>query len=104
MRKNTYYKTVTTKQSVFARKYVLNQNVALLQVQVRQKTDQRKTLFYLEQLLIKYEATRQCTGIKPSHEGLDFYFGAESGRLTKKLGSVNRTPDHGFSIIRLSFR
>jgi len=59
-------------------------------VQVRQKTDQRKTLFYLEQLLIKYEATRQCTGIKPSHEGLDFYFGAESGarKLVEFLQSV----------------
>jgi nonsense-mediated mRNA decay protein 3 len=34
-------------------------------VQVRQKIPQKKTLFYLEQLLIKYEATKDCIGIKP---------------------------------------
>ena len=47
--------------------------------QVRQKGGQRKTLFYLEQLLIKYEATRECSAIKPNAEGLDFFFGSESG-------------------------
>lgn len=47
-------------------------------VQVRQKTKQRKTLFFLEQLLIKYNATKDCVGIKPHHEGLDFYFATES--------------------------
>ena len=47
-------------------------------VQVRQKTKQRKTLFFLEQLLIKYNATRDCVGIKPHHEGLDFFFSTES--------------------------
>jgi len=46
-------------------------------VQVRQKTKQRKTLFFLEQLLIKYNATKDCVGIKPNHEGLDFYFSSE---------------------------
>jgi len=46
-------------------------------VQVRQKTKQRKTLFFLEQLLIKYNATKDCVGIKPNHEGLDFYFASE---------------------------
>jgi len=52
-------------------------------VQVRQKTQQRKTLFYVEQLLIKYGATKDCVGIKPHHEGLDFYFATESN--AKKL-------------------
>ena len=47
-------------------------------VQVRQKTKQRKTLFFLEQLLIKYNATKDCVGIKPHHEGLDFFFSTES--------------------------
>jgi len=47
-------------------------------VQVRQKTRQRKTLFFLEQLLIKYNATKECVGIKSHHEGLDFFFGTES--------------------------
>ena len=46
--------------------------------QVRQKTKQRKTLFFLEQLLIKYNATKDCVGIKPHHEGLDFFFSTES--------------------------
>ena len=59
-------------------------------VQVRQKGGQRKTLFYLEQLLIKYEATRQCSAIKPNAEGLDFFFGSESGarKLVEFLSSV----------------
>ena len=45
---------------------------------MRQKTKQRKTLFFLEQLLIKYNATKDCVGIKPHHEGLDFFFSTES--------------------------
>lgn len=52
-------------------------------VQIRQKTKQRKTLFYVEQLLLKYGATKDCVGIKPNHEGLDFYFATESN--AKKL-------------------
>ena len=35
-----------------------------LQVQLRQKTDQKKTLYYVEQLLIKYDATKECSAIK----------------------------------------
>jgi len=59
-------------------------------VQVRQKGGQRKTLFYLEQLLIKYEATRECSAIQPNAEGLDFFFGSESGarKLVEFLSSV----------------
>jgi len=48
-------------------------------VQLRQKTDQKKTLYFVEQLLIKYDATKECSAIKPVGDGLDFYFGAESG-------------------------
>ena len=33
-------------------------------VQLRQKTDQKKTLYYVEQLLIKYDATKECSAIK----------------------------------------
>jgi len=51
-------------------------------VQVRQKTQQRKTLFYVEQLLIKYGATKDCVGLKPNHEGLDFFFATESNAKT----------------------
>ena len=31
---------------------------------MRQKTDQKKTLYYVEQLLIKYDATKECSAIK----------------------------------------
>lgn len=59
-------------------------------VQVRQKGGQRKTLFYLEQILIKYEATRECSAIQPNAEGLDFFFGSSSGarKLTEFLSST----------------
>jgi len=49
-------------------------------VQVRQKTSQRKTLYFLEQILLKYNATKDCVGIKANQDkadGLDFYFGFE---------------------------
>ena len=36
-------------------------------VQVRQKTSQRKTLYFLEQILLKYNATKDCVGIKTNH-------------------------------------
>ena len=36
----------------------------MFQVQLRQKTDQKKTLYYVEQLLIKYDATKECSAIK----------------------------------------
>ena len=34
---------------------------------MRQKTNQKKTLFYLEQILLKYNATKDCVGIKTNH-------------------------------------
>uniref|UniRef100_A0A915JKI9 60S ribosomal export protein NMD3 n=1 Tax=Romanomermis culicivorax TaxID=13658 RepID=A0A915JKI9_ROMCU len=43
-------------------------------VQVRQKCDHKKTLFYLEQLVLKHKAHVNTTGIKPMHGGLDFYY------------------------------
>lgn len=48
-------------------------------VQLRQKAIQKKTLYFVEQLLIKYDATKECSAIKAVGDGLDFYFGAESG-------------------------
>jgi len=59
-------------------------------VQVRQKTDQKKTLYYLEQLLMKYDATKDCSGIKLNHDGLDFFFSSESNaqKLVDFLASV----------------
>ena len=46
-------------------------------VQVRQKTSQRKTLYFLEQILLKYDATKDCVGVQGNHDGLDFFFGFE---------------------------
>jgi len=47
-------------------------------VQVRQNgTKQRKTLYFLEQILLKYDATKDCVGVQGNHEGLDFFFGFE---------------------------
>lgn len=39
----------------------------LLQVQVRQKAINKKTFFYLEQLILKHKAHEQALGIKPIH-------------------------------------
>lgn len=36
-------------------------------VQVRQKSGQRKTLYYLEQMIIKYQAAKECSSIKLVH-------------------------------------
>lgn len=43
-------------------------------VQVRQKVVHKKTLLYLEQLILKHKAHAQCVGIKQVHNGIDFYF------------------------------
>ncbi|CAH0381717.1 unnamed protein product [Bemisia tabaci] len=46
-------------------------------VQVRQKTDSKKTMYYLEQLILKHKAHEQTVGIKPMDGGLDFYYATE---------------------------
>ncbi|RZF49096.1 hypothetical protein LSTR_LSTR008382 [Laodelphax striatellus] len=43
-------------------------------VQLRQKAENKKTFYYLEQLILKYRAHDQTLGIKPIHEGLDFFY------------------------------
>lgn len=43
-------------------------------VQVRQKTEHKKTFFYLEQLILKHKAHQNCLNVKARHDGLDFYF------------------------------
>ncbi|XP_032682118.1 60S ribosomal export protein NMD3 [Odontomachus brunneus] len=47
-------------------------------VQVRQKATNKKTFFYLEQLILKHKAHEQTLGIKPIHEGLDFFYANEA--------------------------
>uniref|UniRef100_A0A0C9R142 60S ribosomal export protein NMD3 n=1 Tax=Fopius arisanus TaxID=64838 RepID=A0A0C9R142_9HYME len=47
-------------------------------VQVRQKAINKKTFYYLEQLILKHKAHEQTLGIKPIHEGLDFFYSNEA--------------------------
>lgn len=43
-------------------------------VQVRQKCDFKKTLFYLEQLVLKHGVHEKATGVKPVSTGIDFFY------------------------------
>ena len=56
----------------------------LFQVQVRQKTDHKKTFYYLEQLILKHKAHESTLGIKPTHEGIDFFY-ANEGQARKMV-------------------
>jgi nonsense-mediated mRNA decay protein 3 len=47
-------------------------------VQVRQKAENKKTFFYLEQLILKHKAHENTLGIKPVHDGLDFFYATEA--------------------------
>lgn len=47
-------------------------------VQVRQRAENKKTFYYLEQLILKHKAHANTLGIKPMHGGLDFYYSSES--------------------------
>ncbi|XP_015118213.1 60S ribosomal export protein NMD3 [Diachasma alloeum] len=47
-------------------------------VQVRQKAINKKTFYYLEQLILKHKAHEQTLGIKPIYEGLDFFYSNEA--------------------------
>ncbi|KAK2962681.1 putative 60S ribosomal export protein NMD3 [Blattamonas nauphoetae] len=43
-------------------------------VQLRQKVDHKRTFLYLEQLIIKHQAQKDCLNIKSFPDGIDFYF------------------------------
>ncbi|OQR75782.1 60S ribosomal export protein NMD3-like [Tropilaelaps mercedesae] len=43
-------------------------------VQCRQKVEHKKTLLYMEQLILKYNAHKDTLNIKAVNEGIDFYF------------------------------
>ncbi|KAJ3641156.1 hypothetical protein Zmor_027673 [Zophobas morio] len=47
-------------------------------VQVRQKGENKKTFFYLEQMILKHKAHSDTLGIKPIHDGLDFFYATEA--------------------------
>jgi len=59
-------------------------------VQVRQKVAHKKTLLYLEQLILKHKAHAHCVAIKQVHNGIDFYFANKSfaQRFVEFLKSV----------------
>lgn len=47
-------------------------------VQIRQKANNKKTLYYLEQMILKHKAHENTLGLKNAPAGLDFYFSAEN--------------------------
>ncbi|XP_037936167.1 60S ribosomal export protein NMD3 [Teleopsis dalmanni] len=47
-------------------------------VQIRQRAENKKTFYYLEQLILKHKAHERTLGIKPIHGGLDFYYANEN--------------------------
>ena len=51
---------------------------------MRQKTDHKKTFYYLEQLILKHKAHETTLGIKPTHEGIDFFY-ANEGQARKMV-------------------
>ncbi|KAF6171419.1 hypothetical protein GIB67_009560 [Kingdonia uniflora] len=50
-------------------------------VQLRQHVGHRRTLFYLEQLIIKHDAAVKATKIKQMEHGIDFFFANRSHGL-----------------------
>ncbi|KAB7501405.1 60S ribosomal export protein NMD3 [Armadillidium nasatum] len=59
-------------------------------IQLRQKTDHKRTFYYLEQLIAKHRVHTQTSNIKAAHGGMDFYFGSEqaSNKMLDFLTSV----------------
>lgn len=47
-------------------------------VQVRQKSQNKKTLYYLEQMILKHKAHENTLGIKTEVAGIDFFFAHEN--------------------------
>ncbi|GMN38641.1 hypothetical protein TIFTF001_007871 [Ficus carica] len=47
-------------------------------VQVRQYVSHRRTLFYLEQMILKHEAAATAVKIKQGDHGIDFFFSSQS--------------------------
>eukprot|EP00179_Madagascaria_erythrocladioides_P017368 CAMPEP_0198335952 /NCGR_PEP_ID=MMETSP1450-20131203/20654_1 /TAXON_ID=753684 ORGANISM="Madagascaria erythrocladiodes, Strain CCMP3234" /NCGR_SAMPLE_ID=MMETSP1450 /ASSEMBLY_ACC=CAM_ASM_001115 /LENGTH=753 /DNA_ID=CAMNT_0044040647 /DNA_START=100 /DNA_END=2359 /DNA_ORIENTATION=- len=58
--------------------------------QVRQRVAHKRTFFWLEQLILKHNAHRDCFFIKETADGLDFYFGnrAKCKQLVSFLQSL----------------
>ncbi|MFH4979643.1 hypothetical protein AB6A40_006352 [Gnathostoma spinigerum] len=65
-------------------------------VQIRQKCEFKKTLFYLEQLVLKHGAHLSSTGVKPVSTGIDFFFAKQQDarKLVDFLMSVLPCRNH----------
>ncbi|XP_052764835.1 60S ribosomal export protein NMD3-like [Mya arenaria] len=59
-------------------------------VQIRQKTEHKKTFFYLEQLILKHKAHWNTVNIKPASDGLDFFYQKKDSakKMVEFLSSV----------------
>ena len=76
-------------------------------VQIRQKVNDKKTFFFLEQLILKHNAHEKVLNVKEVHEGLDFFFKskAHSIRLVDFLQvNITRNTLIKFSFFRLYFQ
>jgi nonsense-mediated mRNA decay protein 3 len=82
--------TKATMEQIFIVEYTINnqmcedchrteaKNYWNASVQVRQKAINKNTFYYLEQLILKHRAHDNTVGIKPIHDGIDFFYNSES--------------------------
>ncbi|VDD81768.1 unnamed protein product [Mesocestoides corti] len=50
-------------------------------VQIRQKVDHKRTLYYLEQLLLRKSAPRKYSSVKQAKGGMDFFFSSRANAV-----------------------
>lgn len=60
-------------------------------IQIRQKVSHKRTFFYLEQLILKYNAHVDTVSIKESRDGIDFYYAQKNhaGKMLDFLSAVS---------------
>ncbi|TGZ83170.1 NMD3-domain-containing protein [Ascodesmis nigricans] len=65
-------------------------------VQVRQKVPHKRTFLYLEQLILKHNAHKECINIREVKDGLDFFFAHRNSavKLVDFLSSVVPVKSH----------
>ncbi|KAJ7968500.1 60S ribosomal export protein NMD3 [Quillaja saponaria] len=67
-----------------------NPDMWVAAVQLRQHVSHRRTLFYLEQIILKHDAAVRAINIKPMNQGIDFFFDNRSHAMNfvNFLGNV----------------
>mmetsp|Transcript_3151 Transcript_3151/g.2879 ORF Transcript_3151/g.2879 Transcript_3151/m.2879 type:complete len:186 (+) Transcript_3151:325-882(+) len=50
----------------------------MAKVQLRQKVNHKRTIYYLEQIILKNHYQKDCLGVKPKKNGIDFHFGTKA--------------------------